>query len=665
MQRATIARVNIATIDVRAHGKFIANVSPTSGVNIEEVGIGDVVLIEEVDSKWYVIAVVSTGSSNPDDRMAEWVPRAPVSLMSFQLAPNFTLSWDWGDTVRRLQYLDHYEVDFKPAGGDWGTGEFPLDVGRAKTATVYMSSYGETSFSWRVRSVSIFGAASEWAEATATYILDTDAPPKPELFSTTDLPGKIRVEWSGPLAANVPDLAGFRIYEADDASGTNAEIYLEVGVVYSYDIELSAPNGMFIGLKAVDSSGNESDYALNSSGLEWDYGQSVYENAGNFLTNSDFERDIDGGGTPDGWTITNLTLGTNGYQGGSGLRYSGSSGSGDATWPSATSDTSIEVPFTSGVPFIVSAKIKCTDTDWVWAHSDTVVTGKMNIGFVVEYYGGTTSFTGYSMYPAYAGSVDLDDGWQLIWATVKAPITNDHFVGFGIQYYNDSGASVTLDIDHCQLEYGVDGGEPTQWTPNLSRQDSTSGLLMDTAAIIGSGILVTPDGEVIADSVEIGSPSTGPSSTDLAVEGDVRYEGDLTVRRDGDDYSAVVILNKGFEALTGDLTLTTAAQDAFSKTVTVPGGATLRIRALVSMACSAYTTAQNVSVQLYIDNTYQHTVPTTFRNSGDWKSTAPCLHYTPATEESVTFKLRGWKSSSSNTVRIEQDYTKIEWDIIG
>ena len=162
-------------------------------------------------------------------------------------------------------------------------------------------------------------------------------------------------------------------------------------------------------------------------------------------------------------------------------------------------------------------------------------------------------------------------------------------------------------------------------------------------------------------------PYTYGSSYDVALidsSGCIRYRGDLKPNRAGVEYTGLAVIDKGVEEMSSDVTLSDSALDCISKTVTVPANATLRICGFASLACSALTVAQNVSAQVYIDGSNQHTIPVTFRNSGDWKSVYPVFHYTPTAEESVTFKLRGWKSSTSNTVRMEKDYTRMEWDII-
>lgn len=143
------------------------------------------------------------------------------------------------------------------------------------------------------------------------------------------------------------------------------------------------------------------------------------------------------------------------------------------------------------------------------------------------------------------------------------------------------------------------------------------------------------------------------------------YADKYGIIRSGETTSGSIIVGYGYESPSSDLTLGTSAASILSVTVTMPPMTTLRAHAICSFACSAFTASQIASGQIYINSSNQSTVPHTFRNSGDWFSVYPILHYSSGAGGDVTVYLRGWKSSSSNTVRMEADYSRLEWDIVG
>jgi len=625
MERATVERVGIETIDVRARGKYIPNARLVSSIEIETILVGDTVLIEEVDSQFYVMAVVASKGAALTSSTATWVPRAPVNLISVQVGNKFTLSWDWGDTTRMLRYLYRYVVDIKLAGGDWGLGQYPISI-TSESVEFDLEPYGVTGFSWRVRAVSIDAVSSNWSVADAGYVVDDEPPDAPQ-FEVTDNVGYILMEWTYPTQADTPDLAGFRIYSADDGSGTNAAIYLELPIVYEKQLPLEAPGSLYLSMTALDTDGNESDYGSDGTST-WVRGQSLYVATGNMLTNSDFERDYDEDDEPDEWT-TNMDMDPYGYGGGgtTALRHTSTDGSCYAEWPANESDSSIQVPFELGQTFIVSAKIKCTDTAWEWYHDDTLLPGKTQLGFEVHYYGGTTSFLGYSPFPMYAGVVDLEDGWQLIWATVEAPIVNDHFIGFKFHYTSGSGVSVTIDLDQCKLEYGVRGGVPTAWAPNLSRLDPSSGILFDTSGVLASGFSLDPLGNVVCSSLVVNSidfedhgayheraaadeidgdhldidftPTNYTPSTTPAEAADVD---DLAAHLAGIDNALAAsggsTTGSSWNS-SGNTTIQTTYTTVASHSVTVGAGQTILVHAHASVYCSGWTSNDYVQFRIY------------------------------------------------------------------
>lgn len=145
--------------------------------------------------------------------------------------------------------------------------------------------------------------------------------------------------------------------------------------------------------------------------------------------------------------------------------------------------------------------------------------------------------------------------------------------------------------------------------------------------------------------------------------GSVGYSGDLKPTRDGTEYTGQVVINKGHETGSSDVTLSTSAQDCISKTITVPGSATLRIWAASTLRCTALSATNTGYSEIYISSS-RFVARFTFVTVWE-SSTLPLFYqYTPSSEESVTFKIRSWKSTSDNTIAWMKDQGCMDWDII-
>jgi hypothetical protein len=125
------------------------------------------------------------------------------------------------------------------------------------------------------------------------------APAAPTGFAVSDEVGGVRCTWTGPTLADTPDLAGFKLYTADDSGGTNATL-VQTLPVCSEAFHLLYPPGTtrYFNLKAYDASGLLSGYALGS----WAAGKSKLGPGTNLAANSDFERDLDADSWPDTYT---------------------------------------------------------------------------------------------------------------------------------------------------------------------------------------------------------------------------------------------------------------------------------------------------------------------------------------------------------------------------
>jgi hypothetical protein len=357
---------------------------------------------------------------------------------------------------------------------------------------------GAMDYNVRVRAHLAETVLSPWsAWSTILSASDTIAPSAPTGLTVTSMPGAIEFGWTGPGVDDVPDLAGFNIYSATDGTGTGATLIATLPVALSAVVQVDVGTVAFYNIKALDCSDNLSAYGEAS----WLRGESLYPLPEQWLTNSDFERDTAVAGDPDEWSIASdgtYALGAYGFGGGRGVRFSLADNDGcDLDWPASETDTSVQHAIEEQLTHIIAIKMKCSDTSWEWHLGDTPPTGVTWIRLSPEFYGGSVNPVGAGDWAmGKGGEVDLGGGWELIWIYTRVYIDTDDFLGFQFDAYNDSGAAITIDLDHAHMHRGITYDD---WVPNLARLDGSAGLRMDTAGIVGDSLVMDADGEIYSD----------------------------------------------------------------------------------------------------------------------------------------------------------------------
>lgn len=495
MEKATVERVDISTVDVRLHGKYIANVELITSIDIEMVGLRDVVLVEEVSGKYYLIAIVSAGPAGASERLAEWVPRAPVSLTQTQQGSVYTLSWDWGDSTRMLAYLGNYVVDVKLAGADWGVGSFPLDVGAAKTTTVDVTHYKVRSIEWRVRAVSIYNTSSGWAASGGVdFIPDIEAPEAaPTDFTVESGAGKLLFGWSYDLT-EPEDLDGFIIYIADDSSGANEAIFQTVGKVTSASIPTEAGREGYFNIKAVDTSYNRSDFALAT----WVFAGAGYVSTGQLLVNGDWAVGDIAADTIYDWDVAftvvsgspTLDYGAFGLYGSRGIEVDDSpSGGGNwnlfVRWPDSITLT--KEPGIDGAHYTMSV------------HADFYNISGGLLSAQLGAHDGVSDIDWLPLTDQDYSYVPAEDGWWRHVFSQKWEATDSahKYICVRFRQIVASYPPGTWQYDRPQLELGM---EVTPWSLRTSPvATSSKNIRLDTSGIISQGIVVDEDGRITSD----------------------------------------------------------------------------------------------------------------------------------------------------------------------
>lgn len=538
---------------------------------------------------------------------------------------------------------------------------------------------------------------SAWTSTITEVATDEVPPSAPDDFVATSAYGGIHFSWDPP---NDEDLAGFNIYKATSTSGTGATLYKTV-VSTASSLQVAEDAGFtgFFNIKAYDRSGNESAYSLTT----WDYAISAIRGTGQMLTNADWEvGDVSTDDIQDWEYFEYLSYGTPtfDYQATGGIFNSKSvyaattapaqQGYVSLIWPDPI--TAIKVPGVPNAAYAISVYIKQTGSEEVvplislGSHD-----GSINTTFVGE----STSML---------WSVkELADGWQR-YTNVRVWDGTYDYVAVKIQAdatYITGPA--TLVMDRPMLEIGLASSEWSLYSAPVGDSSGVLGLRLDTTAIVGDNLVIDKDGlvasniefaanntydigtatvkpkdiyvagdldvgdQVTADRMQVGSPSTGPGADDLAVAGDLRYEGDLTVRRSGDDYTGQVILARGYGIPSSSPTMTTSAQDVITfSNVTVPAGATVRIRATATFTCSSYTGAQVVHAQALLTNgTHWRNATCSVHHVDQWMSVTVIFNHTYASEVTTDIKLRAYKGVTTCTIALQAGFTEMEYDIIG
>lgn len=162
------------------------------------------------------------------------------------------IDWDTPDDA----LVDRYEVKL-----EYSSKTEVFEV--ATESFRYKPTQDTVSYTVSVRSVNGLGIRSNWVEANAIAgSVDTDAPSNPSGFSVNGGFKEITLGWTNPTE-NDFDLV--TIKRADDAQGTNESVIASLRADSYTDTGLSAQSTKHYWIKAVDRTGNETDYVYMGS----------------------------------------------------------------------------------------------------------------------------------------------------------------------------------------------------------------------------------------------------------------------------------------------------------------------------------------------------------------------------------------------------------------
>ena len=424
------------------------------------------------------------------------------------------------------------------AAHDGGTG-----IDRLSCGIQIPHLFVDTDYNVRIRAVRDDGAISAWTDwVSITTGLDSTAPAAPTDFTAVSQVGGVWFQWSNPLASDEPDLAGFNIYEALDASGTGANLLTFLPVVYGHFYALPVGYNFWYNIKSRDHAGNLSDY-----------GEAVWVNAislggggKNLLSNSDFERDFDSDDWPDDWyeDSSRVDWGDYGRLDSKGIRFtfSGKYQERLCYWPYPYTD--IKVQCVVGEWYTMSVYF-WTDEDealikYDGADNDGYLSLTCRIGFTDEAGAGGFDWSGDF---DNVEVIHLGNGWRRVCNSHMVTeddlsLWNREFVlgRFGVRNMIN-GAEIVY-ADRAQLERTR---YPSEWSSGLTPPDGwaggKSGLLLDLRGIISSDdprvFALTGDGKMAtglhmlgldADPVDPGDSEAviwASDGTDAGDDGDI------------------------------------------------------------------------------------------------------------------------------------------------
>lgn len=372
-----------------------------------------------------------------------------------------------------------------------------------------------TDYNFRVRAAAVGGAVSAWT-AWASVQTDTDtlAPTVPTGLAVTPGVNAVTLTWSGPVLADVPDLAGFRIYRSAVDGETGAALVGEVAVQYQADVAAVPGRVYYYNLKAFDTSGNVSNY-----GADWEEGAALMGPGEQMLTNADWERDLDGDGEADGWTeisAGDCDWGAYGRGGGKGYRITPTLALPLPTYGYAAWD-----PYTTGVLYEVAEGQHFVASVYVKPDA-TIPAGDLRLGhfygytgdvcifptvFVTDASGGVSGYT--VLNPTQADDTvsveQVDDGWYRLWLhheVTASDVAAGPYIGFAAVIWNGTSTEYYSDFDRPMMEESL---YPSPWQPGLLPALGTSGagLRIDQAGIVTQDgqFALGGDGKVYSDVV--------------------------------------------------------------------------------------------------------------------------------------------------------------------
>lgn len=391
--------------------------------------------------------------------------------------------------------------DIKPCFSDISRGVGASDpathadgigVIRRSCAGMLPALSAKEDYNVRVRALRADGAISAWtAWATETAAWDDVAPPAPTGLAVTSVIGGVLLSWTGPLEADVPDLSGFDIYDADDDSGTGAALVRKVGKVLNATVAMIPAMTRYFNIKAFDMWGNISAYGEAT----WLEGTAYVGPGANLLTNGDFERDLDDDSYADDWTFVET-------HGAAALTNNGIDGSQCVTWTGVDSTKWTIQNWYTGNNGLKSRRM--LDMAYCWSIHFKPASGFTwsDVAFASSVPGSPDGKVYVFVQPIFSGpGLDLvimatcaegyyvGDGWYKIYYSMKADydITTYPWIGMQITVSNqkESPSTISFHIDRAKLEMGV---LPLEWAPNIIAPagSGSQGILIDSSGIITS-----------------------------------------------------------------------------------------------------------------------------------------------------------------------------------
>ena len=393
-----------------------------------------------------------------------------------------------------------------------------------------------TTYNVRVRAYLNESVVSPWSDwSTIQSTTDTTPPSDPTGFTALSGVGQFRFSWTGPTLETVRDLQGFEIYKATADDGTGAALYATTSLVTSLTVEDDAGEYGYFNIKAVDTSGNKSDYGEAT----WILAASGYDTGGQIATNTDFE-------VGTSYPLYFQMWGTQGSY--PTLTYESSGGYGggkcfkavlatsvpatsvrNACW--ATLTESVDIPGIYPALYRMSAYIKPS--------------GGLTIQDIIDnsYFYFQLSSSDGSNFAACTqplvseGYYYIGDGWYRYWQDrlwLNSSYATYPYLAFYMMWHQAAGShdSGEFLVDRVQLELGPN---MTHWGLNTTWVGGDTGVRVDTSGLLSDGLIVDADGNIGSD--------FDPDSDDARDLGgssrwnDIRYGGDLKVTRSSVEYT--------------------------------------------------------------------------------------------------------------------------------
>lgn len=496
-----VVEIGEGVIDVSIESSVLRNVIVALPLTTDDIEIGDTVLLKVMDSGTVVYAtnILEHRAYRGDRVKGTYRPPAPTNVRVYISQDAFpVLAWEWGGSTAEFIHFSHYDVDARLPGEDWGYELYPVP----ETTTMHMSRLPTQPLQVRVRAVNRSGMYSAWVVA-GDILIDTIAPMAPFGFTATINYSAATAFffWAGPTQEDVPDLAGYYLYRANEANPDTSAIEKIASIATgstSITIDLEWGSTYFYNLTAYDAVGNESEYAE----IEWmEVGLPRYQ----LFTNADFEISDGEGGAEDwkinvGGTGSSLVLGDYGFAPGTTgwlATVAPITGSLRLDWPPSMAEAAeIGLVGVPGGTYLFSYYIKPLD--------DTVdhwVMQQFGSSIMMFQTDGVTAYGAYEYITPLDGMwEDAGDGWYRFWFPVKwdADMVSypDHiymwiWFGIGNDWASDGDQA---QFDKFQLEYG--GTYPMPFSTESTTESEYDSAIVSVGdlGVISANLTVDKDG---------------------------------------------------------------------------------------------------------------------------------------------------------------------------